>query len=197
MPPLYVQDPLAAVERGASRTWLDLPVALVDAASDAWIVALLALALFAWLEREVKDVVKVFVPLAVALVGAGLVALVARELGAVPRPLGEVGRGVSPLLGRAFPSAQASAVAAFAVYALLAYGRRARAALLLAAAVATARVVSGAHWAVDLAGGGLAGAAMGGIAYAAALRLSPGGHLARLREARRPIAASLAAPPSA
>lgn len=197
MPPLYAQDPLAAVERGASWRWLDLPVALVDAASEAWIVAFLALALFAWLEREVKDVVKAFAPLALALAAAVGLAVLARALGAMPRPLAEAGRGVGPYLGRAFPSGQAVAVAAFASYALLAYGRRARAALLLAGAVATGRAMSGAHWAADVAGGGLAGAALGALAYTAALRLAPRGHLARLRASRRPAAGGLEAPPSA
>ncbi len=197
MPPPRAQEALAAAERTAALGWLDLPAAVVDAASEAWIVAFLALALFAWLEREVKDVVKVFLPLAAALAAATGLALLAPALGLVPRPLAEAGRGVGALLGHAFPGGQAAAVAAFATYALLAYGRRARAALLLAAAVATGRAVTGAPWAADVAGGGLAGAALGSLAYAAALRLAPRGHLARLRAARRPPTARLAAPPSA
>lgn len=187
---MYVPDPLAAVERGAGWRWLDLPVALADAASEAWVVALIALALFAWLEREVKDVVKVFVPLALALAAAGSLAVGARLLGGVPRPVGGGGRGLAPLLSHAFPTGQVAAVAAFATYALLAYGRRARPALLLALAVATARVVLGAHWAADLLAGGVVGVVLGAAAYGAVLRLAPEGHLARLRAARR-------APPSA
>lgn len=197
MPPLYAQDPLSAVERGLAWRWVDLPVALVDVASEAWVVALIALALFAWLEREVKDVLKAYLPLAVALAAAGGVALLARTMGAVPRPVGGTARELAPLLGQAFPTGQVGAVAAFATYALLVYGRRARAAVLLALAVATARAVSGAHWAADLAAGGVAGAVLGGLAYAAALRLFPGGHLARLRAERRPMAGAVAEPPSA
>lgn len=197
MPPLYAQDPLSAVERGIAWRWIDLPIVLVDVASEVWVVALIALALFAWLEREVKDVLRVFLPLAVALAAAGGVAVLARSLGAVPRPVGEVGRGVAPLLSHAFPSGQVGAVAVFATYALLAYGKRARAALLLALAVAAARVVSGAHWAADLAGGGVAGVALGTLAYAAALRLSPHGHLSRLRAERRSVMGAVAEPPSA
>jgi membrane-associated phospholipid phosphatase len=196
MPPLYVQDPLAAVERGMGWRWMDLPVALADAASEAWVVALIALALFAWLEREVKDVVKVFLPLALALLAAGGLALLARILGAVPRPVGGAGRGLAPLLAHAFPTGQVAAVAVFATYALLAYGGRARPALLLAFVVATARVVVGPHWAADLAGGGLAGAVIGAAAYGTVLRLAPAGHLARLRAERR-AAASASDPPSA
>jgi len=195
MPPLYPQDPLSAVERGVSWRWLDVPLALADAASDGWVVALIALALFAWLESEVKDVMKAFLPLSIALAAAGGLAFVAHALGAVPRPIGGAGR-LAPLLRHAFPSGQAAAVAAFGTYALLAYGKRARAAVLLAVLVGVARVVSGAHWAADLAGGGIAGAALGAVAYAGALRLAPDGHLARLRARRRP-AVALAGPPSA
>jgi membrane-associated phospholipid phosphatase len=197
MPPLYSQDPLSAVERGLAWRWMDLPIALLDAASEVWVVAFLALALFAWLEREVRDVLKAFLPLAIALAAAGGLAVVARSLGAVPRPAGGTARALAPLLGRAFPSGQMGAVAAFATYALLAYGKRARAALLLAVAVATARAFSGAHWAADLAGGGLAGAALGGLAYRAALRIAPRGHLSRLRAYRRPPPGAVAEPPSA
>jgi membrane-associated phospholipid phosphatase len=85
----------------------------------------------------------------------------------------------------------------FASYALLAYGRRARAALVLAAAVAVARVASGGHCVADLAGGGVAGVVLGAVAYRAALRLSPRGHLHRLRESRRLGPGALADPPSA
>jgi membrane-associated phospholipid phosphatase len=196
VPPVYSHDPLSAVERGLAWRWFDLPVALADAASEAWVVALIALALFAWLEHEVRDVVKAFVPFAVALLAAAAVAVLARSLGAVPRPVGGAGRAVAPLLSRAFPTAQVGAVAAFATYALLAYGRRARVALVLALAVASARMVSGAHWAADLAGGGIAGGALGALAYAVALRLSPSGHLSRLRAVRRLAPGALTEPPS-
>ncbi|HEX9052903.1 MAG TPA: hypothetical protein VF841_20410 [Anaeromyxobacter sp.] len=186
MPPLSAQDALSAVQRGAGWRWLDLPVTLADVASAPWVVALLALALFAWLEYEVKDVVKAFLPLGAALLAAAAVASAARALGAVPRPVGEGGPGsASLLLWRAFPDSNVAAVAAFAVYALRAYGRRARAALVLAAAVAVARALSGPHWLAHLLGGAAAGAVLGAGAYAIALRLWPDGHLARLRSARR------------
>ncbi len=186
MPPLSAQDALSAVQRGAAWRWLDVPLALADVASEPWIVALIALALFAWLEYEVKDVVKAFAPLGVALLAAAGVALAARTLGAVPRPVGEGGPGsASLLLWRAFPASNVAAVTAFAAYALLAYGRRARGVLVLAAAVAVGRALSGPHWLAHLVGGAVAGAALGVGAYAAAVRLWPGGHLARLRGARR------------
>ncbi len=186
MPPLSAQDALSAVQRGAGWRWLDLPLALADVASEPWVVALLALALFAWLEFEVKDVVKAFLPLGAALVAAAAVAFAARAVGAVPRPVGDGGPGAaSLLLWRAFPASNVAAVAAFAAYALLAYGRRARSALLLGAAVAVARALSGPHWLAHLLGGAAAGAVLGGGAYAIALRLRPRGHLAQLRDARR------------
>jgi hypothetical protein len=186
MPPLSAQDALSAVQRGAGWRWLDLPVAIADVASEPWVLALIALALFAWLEYEVKDVVKAFMPLAGALLAAVAFAFAARALGAVPRPVGDGGPGsASLLLWRAFPASNVAAAAAFAAYALLAYGRRARLALVLGAAVAVARALSGPHWAAHLLGGAAAGAALGAAAYAIAVRLWPGGHLARLRGARR------------
>jgi membrane-associated phospholipid phosphatase len=197
VPPVFSHDPLSAVERGMSWRWVDVPFAFVDAASDAWVVALIALALFAWLESEVKDVLEAFLPLAIALVAAGGVALLARSVGAVPRPVGGSAPVLAPLLSRAFPSGQVGAVAAFATYALLAYGKRARAALVLAAAVTMARVATGGHWVAGLVGGGVVGLALGLVAYRAALRLVPRGHLHRLRESRRLGAGALADPPSA
>ncbi len=186
MPPLSAQDALSAVQRGAAWRWLDLPIAIADVASEPWVVALIALALFAWLEQEVKDVVKAFLPLGVALLAAGGVAVAARAVGATARPVGEGGPGgASLLLWQAFPTANVGAVAAFATYALLAYGRRARSALLLGVAVAVARAVSGAHWVADLAAGAAAGAVLGAAAYAGVIRGWPRGHLARLRAARR------------
>ncbi len=186
MPPLSAQDALSAVQRGAGWRWLDVPVAIADVASEPWVVALLALALFAWLEYEVRDVVKAFLPLGVALLAAAAVAFAARALGAVPRPVGEGGPGsASLLLWRAFPASNVAAVAAFGAYALLAYGWRARVALVLGSAVAVARALSGPHWVAHLLGGAAAGAVLGIAVYGIALRLWPGGHLARLRGARR------------
>jgi hypothetical protein len=186
MPPLSAQDALSAVQRGAGWRWLDLPVAIADVASEPWVLALIALALFAWLEYEVKDVVKAFLPLGGALLAAAAVAFAARALGAVPRPVGDGGPGsASLLLWRAFPASNVAAVAAFAAYALLAYGWRARVALVLGGAVAVARALSGPHWIAHLVVGAAAGAVLAAAAYRIALRLWPDGHLARLRGARR------------
>lgn len=196
MPPLYPQDPLAAVQRGLEWRWTDVPVALAQVASEGWALALIALALYAWLEREVKDVLKVFLPLAVALAASGLLALLARGIGAIPRPVS--GQGIAPILRQALPTGEAAAAAAFAAYSLLAYGRRARAALLIALLCAVGRVVAGAHWVFDLLGGGLVGAILGALAHAGTIRLFPRGHLARLRARRRAGAeGTLADPPSA
>lgn len=193
MPPLSAQDALSAVQRAGGWRWLDVPVALADAAGEPWVVALVALALFAWLEHEVKDVVKAFLPLAAALATAVGLALAARTFGEVPRPVGEGGTGAAGLLVRAFPSARVAVVAAFATYALLAYGRRARAALVLAAGVAAGSAAAGAHWVAVLAGGGSAGVALGAAAWAGTVRIWPGGHLARLRARRRPLAGARSA----
>jgi membrane-associated phospholipid phosphatase len=178
MPPLY-QDPLSAVP-GAWR-WTDLARSLVEVACEPWAVALIALAVFSWLEAEVKGVLKVFLPLALALLAAGGVAVLARAVGGTPRPVGGTGHALAATLRRAFPSGQAAAVATFAVYAALAYGRRALPAVVPAALAGAAHVLAGPHWAAEAAGGGTLGIAAGAVAYALALRLAPGGHLSRLR----------------
>ncbi len=197
MPPLYPQDPLNAVSRAAWR-WLDVALAAGDVASEPWVLALVALALYSWLEREVRGVVKSFLPLAAALAAAAALALLARAALAVPRPVEAIG-GIGALVRSAFPTGHAAAVSAFAIYSVLAYGRRASGAVALALVLALGRVFAGPHWSAELAGGGLAGAALGAAAYATALRLTPGGHLERLRRARAGTsgAAPDPSPPSA
>jgi membrane-associated phospholipid phosphatase len=187
MPPLY-QDPLSAVP-GAQWSWLEVARALAEVSCEAWALALIALAVFSFLEGDVRGVLKAFLPLALALAAAGGVALLARAIGGAPRPLDATGHAFLPLLRRAFPSGQAAAVAVFATYTALAYGRRALAAVLVAAAVGVARAVGGPHWVAELLAGALCGAALGAVAWAATLRLLPGGHVAQLRARRRPAAA--------
>ncbi len=197
MPPLYPQDPLNAVGRAAWR-WLDVALAAGDVASEPWVLALVALALYSWLEREVRGVVKSFLPLASALALAAALALLARAALAVPRPVEAVG-GLGSLVRRAFPTGHAAAVSVFATYSLLAYGRRAWGAVALAVLLALGRAFAGPHWGAEVAAGGLAGAVLGCAAYGAAVRLTPDGHLARLRKARAGTAGAVAnpSPPSA
>jgi membrane-associated phospholipid phosphatase len=183
MPPLY-QDPLSAVP-GAEWRWIDLSRALVEVSCEAWALALIALAVYSFLERDVKDVLKAFFPLALALAAAGALALVARAVGGVPRPLDGAGHALGPLLRRAFPSSQAAAVTVFATYTALVYRRRAVPVVVVATAVALARALGRPYWAADLAAGGIAGLLLAVGAYAATLKLLPRGHVAELRERRR------------
>ena len=94
MPPLY-QDPLSAVP-GAWR-WLDLVRAIAEVSCEAWALALLALAVYSFLETEVKGVLKAFLPLGLALVAAGGLALLVRALGGLPRPAEGVANAVGLL----------------------------------------------------------------------------------------------------
>jgi membrane-associated phospholipid phosphatase len=183
MPPLY-QDPLATVPRAGWR-WIEIARAILDVSCEAWALALVALALFSFLDREVKGVVKSFLPLAFALAAAAVLAPALRMVAGVPRPLGGGGPSIGPLLVRAFPSGHAAAMAVFVTYGALAYGRRAVPALAAAAALGVARALGAAHWAAELSGGLLGGAALATAAYVGAIRLFPHGHLARLRQGRR------------
>lgn len=184
MPPLY-QDPLSAVP-GAWR-WVDLLRALVEVSCEAWALALVALAVYSFLEAEVKGVLKVFLPLALALLAAGAVAAAARALGALPRPAEAAGHSLAPLLRRAFPTAQSTAVGVFAAYSALVYGRRGVAVAAAAAVLGVLHALVGPHPVAELAGGALGGLALGVAAYGVALRLSPGGHVARRRAGPSPV----------
>lgn len=188
MPPIY-QDPLSAV-RGAEWRWPDLARALAEVACEPWALALIALAAYSFYERDVKGVLKSVLPLALALAAAGGIAVIARTIGGVPRPLEGAGHALAPLLRRAFPSDQAAAVAVFGTFTALAYGRRARRVVLVAVAVGVTRALGGAHWAAELACGGVAGFLLGVAAYASTLRLLPRGHMARLRAVRQGAGAS-------
>jgi membrane-associated phospholipid phosphatase len=183
MPPVY-QDPLAVVARAQWR-WLDVARALLEVSCEPWALALVALALYSFFERDVKGVFKALVPLALALAATAALALVARVLGGVPRPLDGARHARGPVLARVFPSGQAAAVAAFVAYTALAYGRRAAPAVAVAAAAGVVRALGAAQWATDLLAGSLAGTALGAGAYLGAIRLLPDGHLERLRRRRR------------
>src|SRR5512138_3710848 len=79
MPPLFARDPLEAVQRTSRPGWWLAPATALSVACEHWVLALLALALFAWLEGDVPAVLKAFVPFALALlVGVGLVAVCGR-----------------------------------------------------------------------------------------------------------------------
>ena len=183
MPPLY-QDPLTAVP-GAWR-WVDLLRALIEVSTEAWALALVALAVYSFLEREVKGVLKVFLPLSLALVAAAAFALAARALGGLPRPAGAAGHSLVPLLRRAFPTAQSAAVVVFATYSALVYGRRGLVVAVPAAALCVVHALAGPHPFAEFAGGAVAGLALGAAAYSLTLRLSPGGHVAHRRDRRQP-----------
>ncbi|WP_242340095.1 MULTISPECIES: phosphatase PAP2 family protein [Anaeromyxobacter] len=186
MPPLYAQDPLGAANAALQSRALELPMAALLVACEPWMLVLVALALYSWLEGEVRGVLKAVAPAAISILLAVGVALAARAAGAAPRPL--EASGFAPLLRAAFPAPHAAGVAAFATFSLLVYGRRALTVLALAALCAMARVRMGSHWAADLAAGGMLGVLAAGVTYVAALRLLPRGHLSALRARRLPRA---------
>jgi membrane-associated phospholipid phosphatase len=195
MPPLYAQDPLDALELAAQHRWLDVLALVVAVACEPWALALLGLALYAWLEREVPSVLKAVLPLAAALLGGALLAAGARLAWGGPRLLG-AGEAPSTGLQHLLPSGPALALATFVTYSLLVYRRRAAAVLVLLALGVGSRVVAGPHWAADLVGGGVVGGALGAGAWAAALRVFPEGPQARARAPRRTAPDGAGAPGS-
>jgi hypothetical protein len=184
MSPLAPSDPLAAIERGAAWRWADVPVAFAGVAGEPWLLALVALALYAWLEREVRDVLGAFFPLLVAVAASAALAVAVRSLGVEAESAGRAGRAAAPLLW-ALAGGQAAGVSVLAVYSVLAYGGRARAALLFALAFAVGRALSGPGWPLELGAGALFGGAVAVAVYGAAVKLFPAGRLSRARRARR------------
>ncbi|WP_041453478.1 hypothetical protein [Anaeromyxobacter dehalogenans] len=186
MPPFLAQDPLDALRHAGPPGWAEVAWAVAGVASEPWALALLGLALYSWLEREVPAVLKAVAPLWAALAAAGALAAGAQGVLSAPRPADAGDLLVTTF--RHLASAPGLPLGVFVGYTLLAYGRRGRAALLVAAAGGAARAWSGPHWGPDLLGGGLAGAAIAWAVWAAVLRASPRGHLARLRASRRATA---------
>ncbi|HYG69473.1 MAG TPA: hypothetical protein VD838_17500 [Anaeromyxobacteraceae bacterium] len=148
MPP-YAQDAFTAAHEALQAGWLDRLMTALSAAFEPWILALVALALFSWLERDVPSVLRSFLPFVVALglaIAGGALA-------------GRVGFG-----------GQALATAVFASYAIATYGRRALPLLLVPLLGGLVRVHAGAHWAFDVLRGWGFGAALGVAAHLVAVR---------------------------
>src|SRR5690242_5141517 len=102
------------------------PIALLatalSVAAEPWALAVLGLAAYSWLERSVRAVVEVALPLAAALAaGAGLVGATRIAEGvAHGLSLG----GLEAAAQRLFPGPHVLAIAPFAAYSLLVYRRR-------------------------------------------------------------------------
>src|SRR5512140_1011574 len=179
MPPLFAHDPLDALQRGAHPGWLLAPATALSVACEHWVLALLALALYAWLERDVPAVLRTFAPLALALVvGVALVAAGARA-GVL------AGWGV-----RAIPSGHALWGATFAVYTFRVYGlKTGLLAALLPLTGGAARIYLGSNGVPSVGAGWVIGALIGWSAYAVAVRVVPGnwpgGRRARLESLAR------------
>ncbi len=189
MPPAYAHDPFLALHQAVRAPWLDWAMVALSVACTGWAVALVALAILSWLERDLRGLARSYLPLAAAL-GAQAAAVQAIKLAvAAPRPIEVFGpavvRQLLPTEGAAFPSGHAAAAALLASYATLVYGRRAAPLWALAFLGGLSRIYVGAHFALDVVGGWALGAAVGVALYAAVLGIAPGGHLALLRASRR------------
>jgi undecaprenyl-diphosphatase len=188
-PPFYAHDPFLALHQAMQSRWLDLAAAIISTACDGWALAIIGLVALAWMERDRRKLLAAFVPLAIALVASGAAVQELKDFLATPRPLSVYGPqrvriGLEPLYMFGFPSGHSSAVATFAVYVVLAYGARMRAALGLMVLGGVSRIYVGAHWVTDVVGGWALGAMLGALVYALALRTLPHGHQAALRRQR-------------
>lgn len=163
MPPLFAHDPLDAVQGAGRQGWLLAPATALSVACDHWVLALLALALCAWLERDVPSALKAYLPFAVALLAGVALEAATRRAGAM------AGVGV-----RAVPSGHALWAATFAAYAARLYGARwglPAAALALAGGIA--RIYLGSNGLPSVAAGWLIGGLLGVATFEVAARWAP------------------------
>lgn len=164
MPPLFAHDPLDAVQGAGRQGWLLGPATALSVACEPWVIALVALALYAWLERDVPSALEAFLPFAAALLAGVALEVLSRRAGAL------AGVGL-----RAVPSGHALWGATFAAYTARLYGARwglAAAALALGGGIA--RIHLGSNGLPSVGAGWLLGALLGLAAFAAAARLAPG-----------------------
>jgi hypothetical protein len=185
MPPFLGHDPMGVARAAAEPRWLVLLLATLHVAGEPWALAVLALAVYSWLEREVRAVVARVLPLAVALAVEGGAVALARAAAAAPRPQGA--SGVALAIRHLFPAPNVVAIATFAAYSLLVYRRRAVAPLAVAAAAAFG--VAGRYAPGPLAAGIATGVVLAGVAFLG------GGAVARgRRRARAAHAVALPGP---
>ncbi|MGB8933003.1 MAG: phosphatase PAP2 family protein [Anaeromyxobacteraceae bacterium] len=162
MPPLFAHDPLDAVQRATHPGWWLALATALSVACEHWVLALLALATYAWMERDVASVLRTFVPLALALgVGIVIVATFGR-IGAL------AGWGV-----RGVPSGHALWGATFAAYTVMVYRTRwAYLAIALPLAGGLGRIYLGSNGIPSVAAGWGVGALLGAAAFEIAARLT-------------------------
>jgi membrane-associated phospholipid phosphatase len=175
MPPVLSQDPFEAVHRAVQARWLDVPMAILSALADGWVLALVALAIYAWLEPDLGAVARAYLPLAAALAVAAGAVFALRTAWTAPRPAGTAAAPglLDPVLRHGFPGGQALYAATFAAYTVRRYRRGGLFALAFPLAAGVARVYAGPAWPVEIAGGFAAGTALGLSAGWAAARLAP------------------------
>jgi hypothetical protein len=181
MPPVLPQGLFEAVHRAVQSRWLDLPMAVLAALVDLWVLALVALAFHAWLERDVPSALRAFLPLAIALAAEALALFLLRGLWSAPRVVepGGASGALGPILRHGFPAGTVLFAATFAAYAVRRYGRRGLIVVPVALAAVASRIHAGPGWAPEVLLGLPAGATFGVAAWAAA-------RLGVLRLDRRP-----------
>lgn len=86
-PPFYAHDPFLALHRALQHPWLDLPAEVLSVTCERWALALLGLALFASLERDLRRVGWTFLALEMALAASGAAVQRLKEAFDTPRPL--------------------------------------------------------------------------------------------------------------
>ncbi|HSN90707.1 MAG TPA: hypothetical protein VLS93_05725, partial [Anaeromyxobacteraceae bacterium] len=176
MPPVLPQDVFEAVHRAVQARWLDLPMAVLGALVDLWVLVLVALAFHAWMERDVPSALRAFLPVAVVLAGEALALTLLRGAWSAPRVAGEAAASsgaLAPVLRHGFPAGTVLFAATFAGHALGRYRWGGLIALPLALAAVATRIYAGPGWAPEVLIGLPAGAVLGVAVHAGVARLGP------------------------
>lgn len=175
MPAIYAYDPFLWIQRTLAAAWLDVPMAALSVACEGWALALLAALVALGAERCWRRAAGVAVPAFASLASGGILTALLKRAFPMPRPLSVLGPEqvrvlLDPLRCCSFPSGHALSAGVLAAYFTARYGPRALPLWALALGGAVSRIYVGAHWAADVVGGLLLGAALG-VAGAAVSRL--------------------------
>jgi len=165
VPALYQHDPFLFIQGllWSDALWTRAFWATISTACEGWAMTVIAFLFVYWRTRRLRGLVLATLPALAALLLAGILVQVVKEIAATPRPLAVFGPGtvhvlLEPLRTKGFPSGHSASAAALAVWALHRFGRPAWPLLVLAFLGGLSRICVGAHWTFDVLGGWALGA---------------------------------------
>ncbi len=178
MPFPYAFDPFLSVQHLLERPWLDPVMMTLSRLCEGWVVVLVALAWAVAVGRTRRGILRVGLPVLLALAADGAVVEALKLALHTPRPLAVLGVErvhvlLAPLRAHSMPSGHASAAATLAAYLVGRRRREGAVAWPIALLGGISRVYVGAHWVLDVVAGWIVGAIVGLAAARLASRRPP------------------------